>query len=110
MIKSTGNRAFLLEAFMAKTYKDTPETLLEAILAMQTKLLDLRDEFESAELTYDAEMGDGRTITRANPFVQEYRALVKDFGVALKTYKEISDTSEASTQTLEDLRAKFKVV
>lgn len=94
-----------------KTYKDTPETLLEAILAMQTKLLDLREEFESAELTYDAEMGDGRVITRANPFVQEYRALVKDFGVALKTYNEISDgVSEDNTQTLADLRSKFKVI
>ena len=82
---------------MAKTYKDTPETLL-------------RDKFESAELTYDAEMGDGRTITRANPFVQEYRALVKDFGVALKTYSEISGASEEPSQTLEDFRAKFKVV
>ena len=94
-----------------KTYKDTPETLLEAILAMQTKLLDLRDEFESAELTYDAEMGDGRVITRANPFVQEYRALVKDFGVALKTYSEISgNVSEANTHTLEEFRSKFKVI
>ena len=88
-----------------KTYKDTPETLLEAILAMQTKLLDLREEFESAE------MGDGRVITRANPFVQEYRALVKDFGIALKTYNEVSDgVSEANTQTLADLRSKFKVI
>ena len=94
-----------------KTYKDTPETLLNAILAMQNKLTDLRDEFESAELTYEAEMGDGRMITRANPFVQEYRALVKDFGVALRTYKEISgDIAEANTQTLDDLRAKFKVI
>ena len=94
-----------------KTYKDTPETLLEAILAMQNKLTDLRDEFESAELTYEAEMGDGRMITRANPFVQEYRALVKDFGVALRTYKEISgDIAEANTQTLDDLRARFKVI
>lgn len=94
-----------------KTYKDTPETLLEAILAMQTKLLDLREEFEVAELTYDAEMGDGRVITRANPFVQEYRALVKDFGVALKTYEEISDNAAgSSTHTLDDLRARFKVI
>ena len=93
-----------------KTYKDTPETLLEAILAMQTKLTDLREEFESAELTYDAEMGDGRVITRANPFVQEYRALVKDFSVALKTYKELTNAEDdAGTTQLADLRAKFKV-
>ncbi len=93
-----------------KTYKDTPETLLEAILAMQTKLTDLREEFESAELTYDAEMGDGRVITRANPFVQEYRALVKDFSVALKTYKELTNAEDdTGTTQLADLRAKFKV-
>ncbi len=93
-----------------KAYKDTPETLLEAILAMQTKLLDLREEFEVAELTYDAEMGDGRVITRANPFVQEYRALVKDFSVALKAYKEISNADEEDGGVqLADLRAKFRV-
>lgn len=93
---------------MKKTYEDTPETLLVTILAMQKKLIDLRDEFESTDLTYDAEMGDGRVITRANPFVQEYRALVKDFGIALKTYREIAPQDEETDDTFEAFISKFE--
>ena len=93
---------------MKKTYKDTPETLLTAILAMQEKLISLRDEFESADLTYDAEMGDGRVITRANPFVQEYRALVKDFGTALKTYREIAEQDEEIDDAFDAFISKFE--
>lgn len=92
-----------------KRYEDTPETLLNAILVMQDKLIDLEDDFKTADLTIEAEMGDGRTIARANPLIQEYRALLKDFTSALKTYKEISGDSEIKTDTLESLRTKFKV-
>lgn len=91
-----------------KTYKDTPETLLGAILAMQNKLVELRDDFESAKLTYEAEMGDGRIITRANPFVQEYRALVKDFGVALRAYKEIMPIDEETDDAFDSFISKFE--
>lgn len=92
-----------------KRYEDTPETLLNAILVMQDKLVDLEDDFKTADLTIEAEMGDGRTITRANPLIQEYRALLKDFTSVLKTYKEISGDGEAKTDTLESIRNKFKV-
>ena len=93
-----------------KTYKDTPETLLAAILAMQNKLLNLRDEFETAELTYDVEMGDGRIITRANPFVQEYMAMVKDFGIALKKYKEIASNDDEAEDAFDAFINKFEVL
>lgn len=95
---------------MRKSYNDTPETLLEAILTMQDKILALKDEFEMAPLTFEAEMGDGRTITRANPFVQEYRALVKDYSVALKSYKELSGNDDISEgDEIAKLRERFKV-
>ena len=94
-----------------KTYKDTPETLLSAILAMQDKILSLEDEFRGAELTFDAEMGDGRIISRVNPFVQEYRALIRDYSSALKTYDELKGSNDsAATTQLADLRARFKVI
>ena len=91
-----------------KTYKDTPETLLSAILVMQDKILSLEDEFRAAELTFDAEMGDGRIISRANPFVQEYRALVKDFGAALKGYKEMAPMDDANEDIFDTFMAKFR--
>lgn len=93
-----------------KTTAETPETLLSAILAMQKKITEMIPEFETAELTYTAEMGDGREIIRANPLVQEFRALVKDYSVALKAYKEISDgQSVTENSQLTDIRSRFKV-
>ena len=93
-----------------KGYQDTPETLLSAIIEMQNKILASCEQFESEPLTIDAEMGDGRVITRANPFIQEYRALVKDFSVALKNYKELDvEDSDEKVASLEKIRTKFKV-
>lgn len=99
------------EAEMSKRkYEDTPDTLREAILSMQEKLMLHMDEFKEADLVYEAEMGDGRTILRPNPVVQEYRALIKDFASALKAYKDISgDEATEATAALDDLRSKFKV-
>ena len=92
------------------TYQDTPETLLEAILAMQDKLNEMTPEYLAADLTYDAEMSDGRIIKRANPLVQEYRALIKDYGNAIKVYKEITgDSGLETSKKLDGIRMKFKV-
>lgn len=92
------------------TYKDTPETLLEAILAMQEKLNEMTPAYLAADLTYDAEMSDGRIIKRANPLVQEYRTLIKDYGNAIKVYKEITgDSGLETSKKLDGIRMKFKV-
>lgn len=94
-----------------KTIKDTPETLLRTILAMQDKLLAEEAAFRSAPMSIEAEMGDGRVISRPNPFVQEYRALAKDFANACKAYNEIAGASapEASAK-LADIRERLKVL
>ena len=93
-----------------RTYKDTPETLLESILAMQDKLIEQTPAYRKADLMYEAEMSDGRTILRANPIVQEYRALIKDFSLAIKAYKEITgDSGQEAAAKLDDLRTKFKL-
>ena len=96
---------------MAKRdYAQTPETLLESILAMQDKLIETTPAYRSADLTYEAEMSDGRIITRVNPLVQEYRALLKDYGNAIKTYKEITgDSDQGAAEKLDGLRMKFKI-
>ncbi len=93
-----------------RTYEETPETLLEAILAMQDKLNEKTPEYLAADLTFDAEMSDGRIIKRANPLVQEYRALIKDYSNAIKAYKEITgDSGLETSKKLDGIRMKFKV-
>jgi len=93
------------------TRKDTPATLLSAITAMQDKLLENKEAFLNADLTLEVEMGDGRTVCRANPFVQEYRALVKDFSRAVVAYKEISgNENKEVNDNLSDMRNRLKVI
>lgn len=92
-------------------YKQTPETLRMSILAMQEKLIAERDEFVSAPLSIEVRMNDGRYVDRANPFTQEYRALVRDYSAALKTYKELTNAQDdAEIDQLGDLRSRFKVM
>lgn len=91
-------------------FQKTPETLRKAILAMQRKITRHKQEFLSAPLSIEVQMGDGRYVDRANPIVQEYRALVRDYSAAMKAYKEITDQqAPAEVNRLEDIRARFKV-
>ena len=91
-------------------YKKAPETLQKAIVSMQRKINKNRTEFQKAPLTIEVELGDGRTIVRANPFVQEYRALVKDFASTMKIYKDITGSKgEKEASQLDDIRSRFKV-
>lgn len=96
---------------MRKQIDDAPETLREAILALQTKLQENEGDFLIAPLSVEVRMGDGRLVERANPVVQEYRAMVRDYASALKAYKELTnDQGDAEVDQLGDLRAKFKVM
>jgi len=99
-----------MNARQLKKFKEAPETLKKSILTMQRKIQDSEEEIREAPLTIEAEMGDGRYVTRANPALQEYRALVRDFASALRAYKEITGEKEtAEVNRLESLRSRFKV-
>ena len=99
-----------MKARQEKKYKQSPETLIKAILSMQEKLIKNEKDFLEAPLMIEVEMGDGRWVPRPNPFVQEYRAMVRDFAAAIKAYTEITGKKdEAQVSSLENIRAKFKV-
>ena len=96
---------------MKKTIDDAPETLRAAILALQKKLKDHEQDFLCAPLSIEVEMGDGRWVERSNPVVQEYRAMVRDYASALKSYKELTNNQEdEEIDQLGNLRARFKVM
>ena len=99
-----------MNARQEKKYKQSPETLIKAILSMQEKLIKNEKDFIEAPLMVEVEMGDGRNVPRANPFVQEYRAMIRDFAAAIKAYKEITgEKDSAQVSSLESIRSKFKV-
>lgn len=99
-----------MNARQEKKYRKSPETLMKAILSMQEKLEKGEKEFISAPLMIEVEMGDGRWVPRPNPFVQEYRALVRDFSAALKIYREITaETESTEVSSLDSIRSILKV-
>jgi len=91
-------------------YKKSPDTLMKAILSMQKKLEDNEKRFLEEPLRVWVENANGIDVPKPNPFVQEYRALVRDFSAAIKAYKEITaETESAEVSSLDSIRARFKV-
>ena len=91
-------------------YEKSPETLMMTILSMQKKLEDNEKRFLEEPLRVWVENANGIDVPKPNPFVQEYRALVRDFSAAIKAYKEITaETENAEVSSLDSIRARFKV-
>jgi len=88
------------------------ETVVESVLAMQTQLEDNHDEFLTQPLSIQVTVGTGEIINRANPFVQEYRTLFKDYMNALvQLTKLIDDVSvEEEINTLSSIKEKIRLV
>ena len=91
-------------------YEKSPETLMMTILSLQQKLEDNEERFLREPLMVWVENANGIDVPKPNPFVQEYRALVRDFSAAIKAYKEITaETENAEVSSLDSIRARFKV-
>ena len=91
-------------------YEKSPETLMMTILSLKKKLEDNEKRFQEEPLMVWVETVDGRDVPRANPFVQEYRAMIRDFAAAIKAYKEITGEKDSvQISSLESLRSRFKV-
>lgn len=91
-------------------YKKSPETLMRAILSLQKKLEDNEARFQQEPLRVWVENSNGVEVPKPNPFVQEYRAMVRDFAAAIKAYTEITGKKdEAQVSSLDNIRARFKV-
>ena len=99
-----------MNARQKKNYKKSPDTLIRAILSLQKKLEDNEAQFLEEPLRVMVETGEGNLVPRANPFVQEYRAMIRDFSAAVKAYKDITgDKDESEVSSLDSIRACLKV-
>ena len=99
-----------MNAKQEKEYKKSPDTLIKAILSLQKKLKENEEQFHDEPLMVWVRMNDGRDVPRANPFTQEYRAMVRDFAAALKAYKDIiGEQEEAEVNSLDNIRSRFRV-
>ena len=88
------------------------QTLDKAIEAMRNKIEEQIEVFKSAPLSQSVATVSGESMQRQNPDVSEFRALVKDYGQAIRTYNELSkdDRKDEGINNLDAIRSKFKVV
>ena len=95
---------------MAKKQEQNIETLKQAIEDLRGKIEAHAEEFKSAPLTQEVTVGTGETGIRSNPFVDEYRGLVKDYYQALKAYAELTGKQKQDEPAqLADIRERFKI-
>ena len=85
-------------------------TLEHAILAMRNKIEEQIPIFNDEPLSQEVTVGTGETMRRQNPNISEFRALVRDYQQAIKTYNElIGDAGQEENKVLDSLRERFKV-
>lgn len=92
-------------------FKDKLETLCDVIDTLERKLLENEEKYKTEPLSIEIQKQDGQMTYRTNPFLEEYRATVRDYGQALKNLKELckNNLSEIEVDNLNDLRTKFKI-
>ena len=90
---------------------DNLELLEKSIEAMKTKIEQKTEEFKLMELSQQVTVGTGETILSANPAIQEYRALVRDYASALKALEELKAKQKGTPQvnSVEEMRKRLKV-
>lgn len=103
---------------MAKRVFSKPKDLSEQIEelarieeAMREKVEEQLPIFRGMDVAQIVTSTKGELVTKANPAMQEMRALFRDYAAIVKMQKEIigGQTAQADVSSLEDMRARFKV-
>ena len=83
--------------------------LANAVITLQNKIIQKTPGYEKAPLTQEVTVGTGETVLRSNPYVQEFRATVRDYAAAMKSLDELLNTKKGTTQVnpLDALRNKI---
>lgn len=92
-------------------FKSQLETLCDVVETLQQKLEENQEEYRNAPLSVEIQKQDGQVTYRTNPFLEEYRATVRDYGQALTKLKELckNDLGKIEIENLDELRTKFKI-
>lgn len=86
-------------------------TLAESILTLQKKIEQQSPTYETEPFVQLVTVGTGETIMRSNPFVQEFRATVREYASTLKAFKELVDAKGKSTESspLDNLKSRYNI-
>lgn len=87
-------------------------TLANAVIAMQNKIDQQIPIYEQMPLAQQVTVGTGERMLRQNPAVQEFRATVRDYAMALNNLQDIleNNKTEMSSGSLKELQEKFKLI
>ena len=88
---------------------EAKETITEIRKAMQRKIEDVLPEFEEMELKQTVRSTQGELVDKTNPAIQEARALFRDFCAIVRAENDLAG-GEEETDSLESIRARFKVI
>lgn len=91
--------------------KSQVETLCDVIETLEQKLIENNEKYKTEPLSVVINKKDGEITYRTNPFLEEYRATLRDYGTALTKLKELmkNDLGEVELSNINDLREKFKI-
>ena len=94
-----------------KDLSEQIEELAKIEQAMREKVEEQIPIFQSMDVAQVVTSTQGERVTKANPAMQEMRALFRDYATIVKMQKEIvgGQTEQAEVTSLESMRAKFKV-
>lgn len=79
--------------------------------AMREKVEEQLPIFKEMDVAQIVTSTQGEKVTKANPAMQEMRALFRDYATIVKMQKDIigGQTEQADVTSLESMRARFKV-
>ena len=86
-------------------------TLAQSLLTLQKKIEQQSPTYETEPFVQLVTVGTGETIMRSNPFVQEFRATVREYASTLKTFKELVDAKSKSAENspLDNLKSRYNI-
>jgi phage terminase small subunit len=90
---------------MDSTYR---QTLMDAISTMDEKIRANLEEYSTAPLTITLMTASGEH-EKVNPFVQEYRDMVKDFSKLVQQLDALGEDVSDKVTSLKDIRARLGV-
>lgn len=91
--------------------KSQLEVLCEVIELLGEKLKENYEAYKDAPLSITVIKRDGEPVYRSNPFVEEYRATLRDYHNALGKLEDLTKSKLQQTElkSLDDIRNKFKI-
>lgn len=85
------------------------ETIQKIEQTMRGWIEDNLETYQNEPPAYEVTSTQGERVNKANPATQEIRAAFKDYCDVVKTMRDLAGNEEVDTDSIEELRKKFKI-